>query len=74
MLFLAVLVEIGAALGLYFATGHLRPAGFANAQRGRGVTTIEAEALNVSGFKLSRAPVKQIGAMVPRRVPPLSRS
>ncbi len=27
MLFLAVLVEIGAALGLYFATGHLRPVG-----------------------------------------------
>jgi hypothetical protein len=36
MFFLAALVEIDAALGLYFATGHLRPGGSAHGQRGRG--------------------------------------
>ena len=35
-LFLAALVEIGAALGLYFATGHLRAEGVTNAGPGRG--------------------------------------
>ncbi|MGO9171320.1 MAG: hypothetical protein ACLP7P_05065 [Rhodomicrobium sp.] len=73
MLFLALLVEIGAALGLFFATGHLRPAGSATLQGGRGVI-IEAGTLkDVSERKLLRAPVKQIAASVPRRVPRVSR-
>ncbi len=72
MLFLAVLVEIGAALGLYFATGHLRPVGSVTAQRGRGVTIIEGGALkDVSECGLLEAPVKQIATTVPRRVPRL---
>ena len=41
MLFLAVLVEVGAALGLFLATGHVRPAGSSLPNRGRGVTIIE---------------------------------
>jgi hypothetical protein len=36
-LFLAVLVEIGAALGLYFATGHPITGGTASARRSRGL-------------------------------------
>ncbi len=45
MLFLAVLVEVGAALGLYFATGHMRLEGGAM-RRGRG-PVIEGGTLNV---------------------------
>ncbi len=41
MLFLAVLVEVGAALGLYFATGHMRPEGSGLRSRGRGPAMIE---------------------------------
>jgi hypothetical protein len=37
MFFLAVLVELGAALGLYFATGHMRPGSPAPKGRGRGL-------------------------------------
>ena len=63
MLFLAVLVEIGAALGLYFATGHMRPAGSGYARRGRGATMIEGEALkDVPERELRAAPVKQIAS------------
>jgi hypothetical protein len=36
MFFLAVLVEIGAALGLYFATGHLRPREATHPRSSRG--------------------------------------
>jgi len=75
MLFLAVLVEIGAALGLYFATGHMRTqASSFHAQRGRGQTVIEGEVLNVRPQSTSaRLPAKQTSATVPRRVPRLSR-
>ena len=44
-LFLAALVEIGAALGLYFATGHLRAEGVTNAGLSRGVTIVEGGVL-----------------------------
>ena len=76
MLFLAVLVEIGAALGLYFATGHMRTqASSSQAQRSRGATIIEGEVLNVRPQSTSaRLPAKQISAAVPRRVPRLIRS
>jgi len=72
MLFLAVLVEIGAALGLYFATGHMRPEASGFAARGRGAMTIEGKVVkDVPRTKLARVPVKQIAAVVPRRVPRL---
>ena len=75
MLFLALLVEVGAALGLFFATGHIRTAGSPDAPRGRGVTVIEGGAVrDVSGVRLLRAPVKQNAGPVPRRVPRISRS
>jgi hypothetical protein len=73
--FLAVLVEIGAALGLYFATGHLRPAVVPKDTPGRGVTIIEGEVINdVGPVRLKPAPVKQLASRAPRRVPRLSRS
>ena len=76
MLFLAVLVEIGAALGLYFATGHMRPqASSSKARQDRGATIIEGEVLNARfQSKAARVPAKHIGAVVPRRVARLSRS
>ncbi|MGB8868011.1 MAG: hypothetical protein WCC96_01995, partial [Rhodomicrobium sp.] len=74
MLFLALLVEVGAALGLFFATGHIRTAGSPDAPRGRGVTVIDGGAVrDVSGVRLLRAPVKQYAGPVPRRVPRISR-
>ena len=74
MLFLALLVEVGAALGLFFATGHIRTAGSPDAPRSRGVTVIEGGAVrDVSGVRLLRAPVKQNAGPVPRRVPRISR-
>jgi len=75
-LFLAVLVEIGAALGLYFATGHMRAEG-SNAAPGRGVRIVEAEFLKAIPEKeLSRAPLKQITGPKPgpRRVPRIRQS
>ncbi len=75
MLFLAVLVEIGAALGLYFATGHMRPGASGFAEQGRGVKIIEGEVVkDVVQAKLARASVKQIAAAVPRRVPRLKQT
>ncbi|MGO9170411.1 MAG: hypothetical protein ACLP7P_00375 [Rhodomicrobium sp.] len=68
-LFLAVLVEIGAALGLYFATGHMRGGSHGNVRPGRGATLIEAGAV-----KSVRIPLKQIAAATPRRVPRLRQS
>ncbi len=68
-LFLAVLVEIGAALGLYFATGHMRGGSQGDVRPGRGVILIEGEAV-----KSIRNPVKQIAAATPRRVPRLKQS
>jgi hypothetical protein len=74
-LFLAVLVEIGAALGLYFATGHVGATRPANIQPSRGVKTIEGELIkDVPRGKLPRATVNQIATTVPRRVPRLSRT
>jgi hypothetical protein len=73
--FLAVLVEIGAALGLYFATGHLMTGGSASAQRGRGVTLIKAEARKpLSASKPAPAAIKRIAAAAPRRVPRLNQN
>lgn len=72
-LFLAVLVEIGAALGLYFATGHLMTGGLVSTRQGRGVTLIEGEALKLlPGGKSGQTPIKQIAAAAPRRVPRLN--
>jgi hypothetical protein len=67
MLFLAVLVEVGAALGLYFATGHMR---FEDrTPRGRGVMT-GSETLTVLPQGKPRVAVRQI-APATRRVPRL---
>jgi hypothetical protein len=75
MLFLAVLVEIGAALGLYFATGHMRPETSGPAARGRGVKLIEGEVVkDAAKGKPAPATVKQIAAAVPRRVPRLKQT
>ncbi|MFZ1110291.1 MAG: hypothetical protein WAN43_18325 [Rhodomicrobium sp.] len=78
-LFLAVLVEIGAALGLYFATGHIRTENTAAAIASRGVGFVDAGALkDLSEIKLARAPFKQIAGPkagpAPRRVPRAKRS
>ena len=55
-LFLAILVEIGAALGFYFATGHIRTPNPAPAYRGRGAVVIEGEVLKaLPSAKLARA-------------------
>jgi hypothetical protein len=65
-LFLAMLVEIGAALGLYFATGHMRLE-----RTGRGAKVIDAEVS--SEARRPRLPMKQIPGPTPRRVPRLAR-
>ena len=74
-LYLAVLVEIGAAFGLYFATGHLRnESGFRGPSR--GVTIVEPRVLkDISQPKTEAAPLKQIAgpASGPRRVPRMKR-
>jgi hypothetical protein len=75
MFFLAVLVELGAALGLYFATGHMRPGSSAPAGRGRGLTVIDGTVLaDPSNSKPARSPVKQIASAAPRRVPRMKQS
>jgi hypothetical protein len=72
-LFLGVLVEIGAALGLYFATGHLR-SGHDARRQGRGALKIEdGNEEDRPAPRLKRTPVKQITTNRPRRVPRLSR-
>ena len=71
-LFLAVLVEIGAALGLYFATGHLGGNDGGPIGPSRGVTVVESRVLkDISQSKTEAAPVEQIAGPVsgPRRVP-----
>ena len=74
-LFLAVLVEIGAALGLYFATGHIRDDGPGAPGPGRGITIVEARVLkDVSEVKITRPPLKQIAGPGPRRVPRVKRN
>jgi hypothetical protein len=76
-LFLAVLVEIGAALGLYFATGHIRAETKPAVSRGAAFIepTPEPHPFKaLSPVKLARAPVKQIAGPKPRRVPRMSQS
>ena len=71
--FLAVLVEVGAALGLYFATGPVRPGRPARTEWTRG-PIIEGEVVKeVPPKRLARATARQIPASAPRRVPRLSR-
>jgi len=76
MLSLAVLVEIGAALGLYFATAHMRTQTSSfHAHTGRRAMIVEREVLNTpSQTTPARVPAKKIAAIVPRRVARLSRS
>ena len=71
---LAVLVEVGAAIGLYFATGPVRPGRPARAEWNRGAMIIEAEVVKETPPKrLARATARQNLAPAPRRVPRLSR-
>jgi hypothetical protein len=78
-LFLAVLVELGAALGIYFATGHIRAEPRRYGHPGRGPVIIEG---NVVEFghrdQVAPGPLKQIagsgGQQAPRRVPRLRQS
>ena len=75
-LYLAVLVEIGAAFGLYFSAGSFRSDTPVGADPGRGATILEALVVkDVSEAKTEAAPVKQIAAPVsgPRRVPRMKR-
>ncbi len=65
-LLLAGLVETGAALGLYFATGHMRLE-----RTGRGAKFINGEVLSEASSP--RPPLKQIEGPAPRRVPRLAR-
>jgi hypothetical protein len=75
MFFLALLVEIGAALGLYFATGHIGASRSPAAQRGRRAIIIEGEAFrDRPSIKPIPAPMKQIASSAPRRVPRMSRT
>ena len=74
MLFLAVLVEAGAALGLYFATGHMRFETSAHETPGRGASVVEGGPLKVFSCEEPRIPVKQITAAAPRRVPRVKRA
>ena len=72
-LFLAVLVEIGAALGLYLATGHMRQHPYAGAHSARGRLFVNAGPLiEVSEIKPASVPLKQIAGpartAAPRRV------
>ena len=69
---LAVLVEIGAALGLYFATGHIRMG--APNSAGPKVSFESIPLKEVPVVKATRAPVKQLTGPGPRRVPRRSRS
>ena len=76
-LYLAVLVEIGAAFGLYFSTGSFRGESSANAGPSRGAMILEARVLkDVSQPKSEAARVKQIAgpASGPRRVPRMKRN
>jgi hypothetical protein len=73
MLFLAVLVEAGAALGLYFATGHLRFETSAHETPERGAMVIEGGPLKVLPQGKPHVSAKQIAAAAPRRVPRVKR-
>jgi hypothetical protein len=75
MLFLAVLVEIGAALGIYFATGHMRPALQRRDDDPRNKGTAAIEAAAAESAHRNSGPLKHIAAPAgqprPRRVPRL---
>ena len=76
-LFLAALVEIGAALGLYFATGHLGGNDGGPIGPSRGVTIVEGGVLkDVTVPQAVAAPLKQIAGpnSGPRRVPRMKRN
>ena len=72
-LFLAVLVEMGAALGLYLATGHIRQHPYASEHPGRGRAFVDAGPLiDATERKLAPVALKQIAGpartAAPRRV------
>jgi hypothetical protein len=72
-LFLAVVVEMGAALGLYLTTGHIREHPHAGAPSGRGMAFVDARPLiDASERKLAPVALKQIAGpartAAPRRV------
>jgi hypothetical protein len=77
-LFLAVLVEIGAALGIFFATGHFRPDPWRYGPPGRGPVVIEGNVVEFGRRDQAVPPPKQIAGSVghrgPRRVPRLTQS
>jgi len=79
-LFLAVLVELGAALGLYFATGHLGGEGGGRGSASRGPVLAEARVLrDVPEITIESAAVKQLPGptqpkKAPRRAPRKSRT
>ena len=72
-LFLAVLVEMGAALGLYLATGHIRQHPYAGAPSGSGGAFVEAGPLiDATERRLAPVALKAIAGpartAAPRRV------
>jgi hypothetical protein len=76
---LAVLVEVGAALGIYFATGHIRPEPQTSSRSSRGPVIIEGNVVEFGRREpVVPAPLKQIaersGQREPRRVPRLKQS
>jgi hypothetical protein len=74
MLFLAVLAEAGAALGLYFATGHVGRSGPVTVKPERGVV-VEGEVLRQAFRGKLLPPANQTaGGQGPRRVPRLKQS
>ncbi len=75
MLFLALLVEIGAALGLFFATGHMRPETSGTRRGAGGSSSSKARSLkDTPEGKPARVPAKQIAATAPRRVQRLTQT
>jgi hypothetical protein len=72
--FLACLVEAGAALGLFLATGYRQQAAPEIAGGSRAITIIEGEAREVAPAAPRRGGAKPIAKMSPRRVPRLSQS
>ncbi len=77
-LYLSLLVEIGAALGIYFATGHIRTEPRRYARPDRGQVIIEGNVVEFGRRDGVAPPLKQIagpgGQQGPRRVPRLKQS
>ncbi len=69
MLFLAVLVEMGAALGIYFATGHLRPEPQRIRRPNRGPVIIEGNVVEFGRRDQAAPAVKHIAGPAGRREP-----